>query len=94
MGSRDAAKALAEGQRAARNAIPAWDRVTLQANPKDSPCWPREPDSKKRGDLTGWLCAPYPNRIGKIASRSRARTKSAPAIRANEKTGATYHSGQ
>ena len=42
----------------------------------------------------GWLSARYPNRIGKIASRSKPRTKSAPAIRANEKTGATYHSGQ
>jgi hypothetical protein len=30
MGSRDAAKALAEGQRAARSAIPEWDRVTPQ----------------------------------------------------------------
>ena len=37
MGARDAAKALAEGQRAARSAIPEWDRVTPQGNPKDSP---------------------------------------------------------
>jgi len=31
MGSRDAAKALAAGQRAARSAIPEWDRVTPQS---------------------------------------------------------------
>ncbi len=30
MGSCDAALALAEGQRAARSAIPEWDRVTPQ----------------------------------------------------------------
>jgi hypothetical protein len=30
MASRDAAKALAEGQRAARSAIPEWDRATPQ----------------------------------------------------------------
>jgi hypothetical protein len=31
MGLRDAAKALAEGQRAARSATPEWDCVTLQS---------------------------------------------------------------
>jgi len=38
MGSRDDAKALAKGQRAARSAIPFWDRVTPHKLwPKDSP---------------------------------------------------------
>ncbi len=55
---------------------------------------PRQPVSKRRHHLMGRLSALYPNRIGKIASRSKARTKSPPATRANEKTGATYHSGQ
>ncbi len=73
MGSCDDAKALAEGQRAARSAIP---------------------DSKRLDDLMSWISALYPNRVGEIASRSKPRTKSAPAIRANKKTGTAYHSGQ
>ena len=56
--------------------------------------WEREPGSKRHDGLMSWIPALYPRCIGKIASRSNARTKSAPAIRANEKTGAAYHSGQ
>jgi hypothetical protein len=58
MGARDAVKALAEGQRAARNAAPEWGRATRQklwpkanaqlgarpqANPKGSPASPSPP---------------------------------------------------
>jgi hypothetical protein len=51
MGSCDDAKALAEGQRAARSAIPEWDRVTPQANPKDSPARRRSPGGADLRDL-------------------------------------------
>jgi hypothetical protein len=58
-----------------------WDRATLQK------LWPP-------GQRAARSPIPYPNRIGKIASTSKPRTKSAPATRANEKAGAAYHSGQ
>jgi hypothetical protein len=39
MGSRDAAKALAEGQRAAGSVTPEWGRATTQGEVEDLPRW-------------------------------------------------------
>jgi len=94
MGSRDAAEALAEGQRAARSAALKGRATPHKLWPKANAQPGARPGSKRLDDLMSWISALYPNRIGKIASRSKPKTKSAPAIRANEKTGNAYHSGQ
>ncbi len=57
MGSCDAAKALAEGQRAARSAIPIWGCAKPQANPQNSPA---------RRDRTGLDAAKPIRRISQL----------------------------
>jgi hypothetical protein len=64
MGSCDAAKALAEGQRAARSVIPEWDRATPQKLwPKANAQWGSAIEERVRGFSRG------------IDARKRAETQ-------------------
>jgi len=60
MGLRDDAKALAEGQRAARSATPEWGCARYKANPQDSPA---------RRDRLGPVAAKRIHRIRQLGPR-------------------------